>query len=88
MRFKRFPGVTVENAAFKDLLKFAYDVEDFRVSGGPGWINSDRYNIEAKVEGNPTSFDLTLQRRRLQTLLQDRFKLALHRKGKNSRFMS
>jgi len=82
MRFKMFPGVTVEGATLKDIVKFAYDVEDFRVSGGPGWINSDRYDIEAKVEGKPTSFDLALQRRRLQTLLQDRFNLAIHRETK------
>jgi uncharacterized protein (TIGR03435 family) len=81
-RFKMFPGVTVENSTLKDLIKFAYAVDDFRISGGPGWINSDRYDIEAKVEGKPTTFDLALQRRRLQTLLQDRFNLALHRETK------
>jgi uncharacterized protein (TIGR03435 family) len=81
-RFKMFPEVTVESATLKDLIKFAYGVEDFRLAGGPGWIDADRYEIQAKVEGNPGTFDLALQRQRLQTLLEDRFKLALHRERK------
>jgi uncharacterized protein (TIGR03435 family) len=31
----------------------AYDVHDSQVLGGPGWINSDRYNVETKSEGTP-----------------------------------
>jgi len=82
LRFKMFPEVIVESATLKDLIKFAYAMEDFRVSGGPGWITGDRYDIQAKVEGNPGTFDLALQRQRLQTLLEDRFKLAHHRETK------
>jgi uncharacterized protein (TIGR03435 family) len=65
-------------------VTFAYFVHDFQVSGGPGWINSDRYDIEAKADA-PPAFNQeyrTLQLRRMQTLLQDRFKLALHRETK------
>jgi uncharacterized protein (TIGR03435 family) len=83
-QFRLFPGFTVQRATLKDLVRLAYFVHDFQVSGGPSWINSDRYNIEAKVEGNPTFNQeyRSLQLRRLQTLLQDRFKLALHRETK------
>jgi uncharacterized protein (TIGR03435 family) len=79
------PTFTVKRATLKDLVKLAYFVEDFRILGGPGWINSARYNIEAKAEGNPSMDQkgreawLTLQQQRLQTLLQDRFGLAVHR---------
>jgi len=83
-QFFMFPGFTVRRATLKDLVLMAYGVRDFQLSGGPGWINSDRYSIEAKVDGNPTMSPTyhTLQSRRLQTLLQDRFKLAVHRETK------
>jgi uncharacterized protein (TIGR03435 family) len=80
-RFSLFPEFTAQNATLKDLLTLAYDVRGFQVSGGPAWINSDRYNISAKVAGasTPSREGLMLQRRRLQTLLQDRFRLTVHR---------
>src|SRR5712671_4554447 len=44
------PGgtLTIKNYTLKSLLMFAYDVFDFQISGGPGWIASDRYDIVAK----------------------------------------
>src|SRR5580700_1987120 len=43
------------------------------VSGGPVWIRSDRYDIEAKAEGNPSAE--MMQGAILQAILGDRFKL-------------
>ncbi len=77
--YRLLPGFNAENATLKNLLAMAYDVADFRISGGPGWINSDRYDIEAKTQGNPS---LDQKMSMLQTLLQDRFNLALHRETK------
>ena len=34
----------------KSLIEFAYHVEDFQVSGGIGWIASDKFDVDAKVE--------------------------------------
>jgi uncharacterized protein (TIGR03435 family) len=82
--FSLFPGFTVERATLRSLVVMAYGVHDFQLSGGPGWINSDRYNIEAKAQA-PAAFSQdyrALQYRRMQTLLQDRFKLALHHETK------
>jgi uncharacterized protein (TIGR03435 family) len=74
------PGkLNISNMTLKDLLMFAYQVRDFQISGGPGWINSDQYDIEAKAEGNPSQDQMKLM---LQSLLADRFKLALHRDTK------
>ena len=47
-----------------------------QVVGGPAWIDSDGYDIEAKPEGNTDPKQVWLM---LQTLLADRFKLTLHR---------
>jgi uncharacterized protein (TIGR03435 family) len=46
------PGgaLQVTNMPLRMLLTFAYDVRDFQVSGGPGWVGSERYDINAKSE--------------------------------------
>jgi len=44
--------------------------------GGPGWINSAHYDLEAKAEGSPAAAQLRLM---MQTLLEDRFQLKVHR---------
>ena len=58
------------------LMQRAYGVMDWNVSGGPGWIRTDRYDVSAKaiVEGNLTETQL---RPMLQRLLAERFKLRL-----------
>jgi uncharacterized protein (TIGR03435 family) len=47
------------------------------IEGGPAWINSDRYEINAKAEG-ALSEEMT-HGPMLQALLEDRFKLKIHR---------
>ena len=75
------PGRLVgTNASLDECIRWAYHVKEYQVSG-PSWLNSDAasYDIEAKA-----SPDTTLQQMRLmfQTLLRERFKLALHRDTK------
>jgi uncharacterized protein (TIGR03435 family) len=75
------PGgrLTTQNAPLMMLIQNAYAVQAFQVVGGPAWINSEGYDIEAKPEGNADRQQMWLM---LQTLLADRFKLALHRDTK------
>jgi uncharacterized protein (TIGR03435 family) len=74
------PGrVIVSNMPVKTLIAWAYNVRYFQISGGPGWIDSTRYDIEGKVEGKPNQDQMQLM---MQTLLGERFKLALHRSTK------
>jgi bla regulator protein BlaR1 len=82
--FDMFPNLTVERATLKALIRMAYRVHYFQISGGPDWIDSDRYNIQAKTEGapKPGPEGLTLQRLRLQRLVAERFKLAVHTERK------
>ena len=63
------------------LMQRAYGVMDWNVSGGPGWIRTDRFDIVAKasVVGNLTERQLQPM---LQRLLAERFKLKLHRSSK------
>ena len=47
------------------------------IEGGPAWIHSERYNINAKAEGDASSE--MMNGPMLQALLEDRFKLKVHR---------
>jgi uncharacterized protein (TIGR03435 family) len=67
----------MENFVPRTLIVLAYGVADYQVTGGPSWIRSDRYDVQAKAEG-----DATVQQMEgpmLQALLVERFKLAFHR---------
>jgi uncharacterized protein (TIGR03435 family) len=77
------PGgrLNVENLPLKFLVRIAYDVKEFQISGGPSWIDSDSYDVTAKAESN---FSPDEMRPMLQALLADRFKLAIHRETKEA----
>jgi uncharacterized protein (TIGR03435 family) len=81
----RQPGgrVTVTNMPLRGLITFAYQLASFQLTGGPSWIASDRFDMVAKLEGNPEfpapgagpdPIQLALR-----TLMVDRFKLQVHR---------
>jgi len=69
------------HATLRAMVSYAYDVRDFYVSGGPGWAGSDRFEIVAKADGNATPAQM---RAMLRTLLEERFKLAVHRETKDA----
>jgi uncharacterized protein (TIGR03435 family) len=75
----------VSNYALRSLIAAAYlrpQVNpDFLISGGPNWIDDDRFDVDAKAaEDFPPVPDGPLSPRRvmLQALLADRFKLKVH----------
>jgi uncharacterized protein (TIGR03435 family) len=70
-------GFRANNMTLKMLIKIAYRVKDSQISGGPGWIDSDRYDIAARPAENNLSADRS--RLMLQALLEERFRLALRR---------
>src|SRR5262249_50722567 len=49
---------------------------DSRLRGGPDWVRSERYQIEARADGNPDRSITTGPM--LRALLEDRFQLQLH----------
>jgi uncharacterized protein (TIGR03435 family) len=85
-----WPGgrITVTMFTLKQLMEEAFNVQPFQISGGPRWINEDRYDIEARPpasskssKANPSNRKLPPndeQRQMLQTLLVDRFQLKYH----------
>ncbi|HTS66072.1 MAG TPA: M56 family metallopeptidase [Candidatus Acidoferrales bacterium] len=68
------------NAPVTMLIQRAYSVQGFQLVGGPSWINTDGYDIEAKPESNTGQNRMWLM---LRTLLADRFKLAMHNETRN-----
>lgn len=62
----------VRNVTVRSLIGMAYGLPMNRVLSGPGWITTDRYDINAKTKENPTSEEL---QQMLQSLLMDRFRL-------------
>jgi uncharacterized protein (TIGR03435 family) len=59
------------------LLREAYDVLPDQISGGPAWINSDAWDINAKAEGIAGEIPPEAFRSMLQTLIKERFRVVL-----------
>jgi uncharacterized protein (TIGR03435 family) len=74
------PGqLTYTNVALKNILTAAYNVKGYQISG-PGWLDSERFDIVAKIPKGATKEQFQLM---LQNLLSERFKLKLHRETKD-----
>jgi uncharacterized protein (TIGR03435 family) len=80
-------GYRAGNATLRALIKDAYGVGDNQIVGGPGWIGSTEYQLDAKIDGATVDALRKLdsgqrgvaRHAMLQALLADRFKLAFHR---------
>jgi uncharacterized protein (TIGR03435 family) len=75
------PGgrLITDNAPLRLIIQNAYGVRSFQVLGAPGWVESDRWDINAKAEGNASRRELMEM---LQVLLETRFNLTFHRETK------
>jgi uncharacterized protein (TIGR03435 family) len=77
------PGgqVNVTNFPVMVLLQFAYNVPRQQISGGPSWLDSDRFDIVGKPD-TPGGPNMTQLKMMLQKLLADRLRLTLHHETK------
>jgi uncharacterized protein (TIGR03435 family) len=66
----------------RTLIQLAYGVREFQIIGEPSWVSDERYDVDAKAEGIPSSDQM---RSMLQALLADRFKLAVRRETRTGR---
>lgn len=74
------PGqVTYTSILLKNLLTTAYGVKNFQISG-PGWLDTERYDVTAKIPPNTSKEQFGLM---LQNLIGERFKLTLHHETKD-----
>ncbi|HTX39476.1 MAG TPA: TIGR03435 family protein [Bryobacteraceae bacterium] len=86
-----YPGgrITASLYTLEMLIEEAFDVPKFQVSGGPHWIQVDRFDLEAKPPASspsskanppyPKAPPNAEQRQMLAALLADRFQLHFHR---------
>jgi len=81
--FSTIPNVSpgrleFRNATLRTMMYWAYGTglsTSLNISGGPDWINRNRYTIEATAQGNPTDREY---RAMLRNLLEERFALKTH----------
>ena len=67
--------ITAHNVPVRLLITFAYNLKPYQLSGGPSWIATDRFDLEARAAGDPP---IEQMRAMLQSLLAERFQLAIH----------
>ena len=63
-----------EGSTLRSLMTIAYSVTPKQIAGGPGWVDTDRFDIDAKTPQPRTSDELHIM---LGHLLEDRFQLKL-----------
>jgi uncharacterized protein (TIGR03435 family) len=81
---RRQPGGRFDavNVATRFLITFAYQLQPFQLAGDPDWVRNDRFDIIAKMEGDPPPTPpgagpdpMMLA---VRALLADRYKLVMH----------
>jgi uncharacterized protein (TIGR03435 family) len=92
MMFNTGPdSLTVSGFTIQNLITMAYGIRDFQLSGAPSWLNSDRYDVDAKMDSSTADALQKLsqddrnavRQKMLQALLADRLKLTIHRETKD-----
>jgi uncharacterized protein (TIGR03435 family) len=86
---KTFPTRLSSTCDLRQLITAAYTMENWQVTGGPAWLDSDLFDVEARTGedlsgdrdtvlalGRPVPRKMMLM---LQTLLAGRFNLKVHR---------
>jgi uncharacterized protein (TIGR03435 family) len=71
------PGgkVSASNAPVRVLILMAYGLQDYQLSGGPAWVASTGYDVEARPA---SAVDSKTARLMLQNLLAERLSLKVH----------
>jgi len=83
-------GFIARFATVKMLILTAYAVDNYQLSGATDWVNSERYDIDAKFDSSAAdelqklspNDGILARRQMLQTLLAERFNLTIHRENK------
>lgn len=76
---KPLPGgqtYVATNVPVKLMIRLMYHLNNSQISGGPSWLDTDLYDVDAKADGPHTLDELHMM---FQNLLVDRFKLQFHK---------
>lgn len=71
--------LTVRNVSLKTLIEAAYQIEGPRITGGPAWMNADRFDVIASGPASASRQQVWLM---LRELLAQRFGVKLRRETK------
>ena len=74
----RTGAFTATNVTAQLLITYAYRLKNFQLASGPGWLDVDRFDIEARPPENTDADNPAMTR----ALLRDRFKLVAHTETK------
>jgi uncharacterized protein (TIGR03435 family) len=66
------------NTTVRDLIMMSYELDPAQIMGGPAWVASDEYDIDAEASEG-VQLDNRREEEMLRKLLADRFQLAFHR---------
>src|SRR5580693_8939492 len=66
----------IRNATMLDLIRIAWGFDADKILGGPNWLELDRFDVIAKL---PAVAGTDAAKTMLQSLLDDRFKLVVHK---------
>jgi len=78
------PGrISIDNLTLKDLVQYAWNVQEYQIAGGPKWLGNARFTIVAKMEGIGDPGQLQpggdpRVRAAMKALLAERFQLVAH----------
>jgi uncharacterized protein (TIGR03435 family) len=72
----------MRNTTLKSLVMSAYQLNEYQIAGGPKWMDSAKFNIDAKLPAGALQEQIPLM---TQTMLADRFKLEFHRETRTLR---
>ena len=63
-RFFRFRGrhFTTTNTSLNDLISYSYKIHDNQIIGAPGWAGTEKYDIDAKPDGEGMPSDQAMER--------------------------
>jgi uncharacterized protein (TIGR03435 family) len=74
------PGrLDITGMTLREMVQYAYDVQGIQVSGGPPWFGSDHWDISATAGRGVSERE---QKKMLQSLLTERFRVTIHRETK------
>jgi uncharacterized protein (TIGR03435 family) len=75
---------TAVNVTVVDLIVMSYQTRRIQMQGGPAWIDSERFDIVAKADMDQGRVQREQWPLMIQGLLEDRFKLAVHKETKET----
>ena len=82
MARSRLPGARQSQGRFaraaatlRQLIQYAYDVQPLQVTGGPAWVSTSRFQVDARTERTTTPAQM---RAMVRQMLAERFALKVH----------